>query len=123
MAHGVHLSGLGDVAALDVGDDGHARLTDGLQGVGIGFHAVQTQRLVVRDLDFVAAGDRLGGFDELFVEADDVLALGQGAVHKVRGQITEVGIQADADRAARLNSFVQFVHVRHSWFLRCSLHD
>ena len=65
VAHGVHLSSLGDVAALDVGDDGHACLTDGLQGIGIGFHAVQTQRLVVRDLDFVAAGDRLGGFDEL----------------------------------------------------------
>ena len=121
MTHSVHLGSLGDVAALDVGDDGHARLADSLQGVGVSLQALQTQRLIVSDLDLVAARNGLGGVDELFVEADDVLALGQGAVHKIRRQVAEIGVQTHADRAAGLDCFVQFIHVRHFWFLRCFL--
>ena len=78
VAHSVHLSGLGDVAALDVGDDRHTGLADGLQGVGICLQALEAQSLIVSDLHLVAAGHRLGGVDEL-LEADDVLALGKGS--------------------------------------------
>ena len=121
VAHRVHFSGLGNVAALDISDDGHACLTDGFQGVGVGFQALQTQRLIVCDLHLVAACYRLGGVDELFVEADDVLALGQGAIHKISGQVAEIGIQTHADRAPGLYCLVQLIHVRHNWFLHTLL--
>ena len=117
MAHGVHLSGLGDVAALDVGDDRHTGLADSLQGVGIGLQALEAQRLVVSDLHLVAARDGLGGVDELLVEADDVLALGEGAVHEICGQVAEIGVQTHADRAACFDCFVKLIHVRHLGFL------
>ena len=113
VAHGVHLSGLGDVAALDVGDDRHTGLADSLQGVGIGLQTLEAQRLVVSDLHLVAARDGLGGVDELLVEADDVLALGEGAVHEICGQVAEIGVQTHADRAACFNCFVKLIHVRH----------
>ena len=117
MAHGVHLGGLGNVAALDVGNDRHTGLAHGLQGVGVGLHALQTQRLIVSDLHLVAASHCLGGIDELPVEAHDVLALGEGAVHEICGQVAEIGVQTHTHRAPGLNSFVQFVHVRHSGVL------
>ena len=82
----VHLGGLGNVAALDVGDHRHTSLAHSLQGVGVGLHALKTQRLVVSDLHLVAACHSLGGVNELLVEAHDVLAAGQGAVHKIGGQ-------------------------------------
>ena len=113
VAHGIHLGGLGNVAALDVGNDRHTGLAHGLQGVGVGLHALQTQRLIVSDLHLVAARHGLGGVDELLVEAQDVLAPGQGAVHKIGGQVAEIGVQTHTHRAPGLNSFVQFVHVRH----------
>ena len=85
VTHGVHLGGLGNVAALDVGDHRHTGLTHSLQGVGVGLHALKTQRLVVSDLHLVAACHGLGGVDELPVEAHDVFAAGQGAVHEILG--------------------------------------
>jgi len=113
VAHGIHLGGLGNVAALDVGNDRHTGLAHGLQGVGVGLHALQTQRLIVSDLHLVAARHGLGGVDELLVEAHDVLAPGQGAVHKIGGQVAEIGVQTHTHRAACFHCFVQFVHVRH----------
>ena len=113
VTHGVHLGGLGNVAALDVGDHRHTGLTHSLQGVGVGLHALKAQRLVVSDLHLVAACHGLGGVNELPVEAHDVFAAGQGAVHKIGGQVAEVGVQTHAHRAAGFHSFVQFVHVRH----------
>ena len=113
VTHGVHLGSLGDIAALDVGDDRDASLAHSLQGVGVGLHALHAQRLIISDLYLVAAGHSLGGINELLVEAHDVLALGQGAVHKIGGQVAEIGVQTHTHRAAGLNSFVQFVHVRH----------
>ena len=113
VTHGVHLGGLGDIAALDVRDHRHTGLAHSLQGVGVGLHALHAQRLIISDLHLVAAGHSLGGINELLVEAHDVLALGQGAVHKIGGQIAEIGVQTHAHRAAGFHSFVQFVHVRH----------
>ena len=113
MTHGVHLGGLGNIAALDIRDHRHTGLAHSLQGVGVGLHALQTQRLIISDLYLVAAGHSLGGINELFVEAHDVLALGQGAVHKIGRQVAEIGVQTHAHRAAGFHSFVQFVHVRH----------
>ena len=60
---------------------GDTGLADSGQGLGVGLHALQTQGLVVCDLHLVAACHRLGGINELLVEADDVLPLGQGGVH------------------------------------------
>ena len=117
VAHGVHLSGLGDVAALDVGDDRHTGLADSLQGIGICLQTLEAKRLVVSDLHLVAARDGLGGVDELLVEADDVLALGEGAVHEICGQVAEIGVQTHADRAACFDCFVKLIHVRHLGFL------
>ena len=113
VAHGVHFGGLGDVAALDVGDDRHTGLADSLQGVGICLQALEAQSLIVSDLHLVAAGHRLGGVDELLVEADDVLTLGEGAVHEICGQVAEIGVQTHADRAACFDCFVELIHVRH----------
>ena len=97
----------------DTCDHRHTGLVHSLQGVGVGLHALHAQRLIISDLHLVAACHSLGGINELFVEAHDVLALGQGAVHKIGGQVAEVGVQTHAHRAASFHSFVQFVHVRH----------
>ena len=113
VAHGVHLGGLGDIAALDIGDDRDTSLADSGQGLGVGLHALQTQGLVVCDLHLVAASHSLGGIDELLVEADDVLPLGQGGVHKVSGQVAEIRVQTHTHRAAGCNCFVKLVHVCH----------
>jgi hypothetical protein len=106
-----------DFVTLDVGDDRHTGLPDSLQGVGIGLQTLEAKRLVVSDLHLVAARDGLGGVDELLVEAHDVLALGEGAVHEICGQVAEIGVQTHADRAACFDCFVKLIHVRHLGFL------
>ena len=121
VTHGVHLGGLGNVAALDVGDHRHTGLAHRLQGVGVGLHALKAQRLVVSDLHLVAACHGLGGIDELLVEAHDVLALRQGAVHEILGQVAEIGIQTYAHRAAGFHCFVKLIHVGHCGFLLFAL--
>ena len=110
MGLGIHFGGLGNVAALDVGNDRQAGGAGQLEGLGVGAHAVQAQGLVVGDLHLVAACHSLSGSDQRAVEIQHVLAGGLGGVGG--GQVADLGIQADADRAVGSYALVQFIHVR-----------
>ena len=110
---GVHLGGLGDVAALDVGNHRHAGGLHVVQGLLVGVQAVQTQALVVSNLHLEAACHRLGGVHNGLVEAHDVLTGSELSLGKALRQIGKIGVQSHAHRAAGSNSFVQFVHVGH----------
>ncbi len=109
MGLGIHFGGLGNVAALDVGNDRQAGGAGQLEGLGVGAHAVHAQGLIVGDLHLVAACHALGGVDQRAVEVQHVLAGRLGGVGG--GQVADLGIQADADRAVGSYALVQFVHV------------
>ena len=106
---GVHFGGLGNVAALDVGNDGQAGGAGQLQRFGVGAHAVQAQGLIIGDLHLVAARDALGGVDQRTVERDDILPRCLGGVGG--GQVADLGVQAHADRAVCCDALVELVHV------------
>ena len=106
---GVHFSSLGNVTALDIGNDRQAGGAGHFQRFGVGAHTVQAQGLVVGDLHFVAARHALGGVNQGAVKRDDILPCRPGGVGG--GQVADFGIQPHADRAVRGNALVQFVHV------------
>ena len=117
MRFGVHFGGLCDVAALDVGNDRQAGGAGHAQGFGVGAHSVQAQRLIIGDLHLIAAGGGFGGIDEPAVEGRHIFPGGFCGVHKIGGQIAELGVQAHADRAVGGHAGIQFVHIGHGRFL------
>ncbi len=106
---GVHLGGFGDVPPLDVGNDRQTGGPGHFQGLGVGAHTVHAQGFIVGDLHLVAARHTLGGGDQGAVEFHHVLPRRLGGVGS--GQVADLGVQADADRAVGSYAFVQFVHV------------
>ena len=119
MGLGIHLGRFGNVAALDVRDGHKALPAQVFQRGFIGQHAVQAQRLVIGDLHLEAARHAPRGFDDIPVEAEDVLALGESLVHTLRGDVGKIGVQPHANGAFFGHGLIQTVYLQHNVLLLC----
>ena len=101
MRFGVHLGGLGDVAALDVGDGDGILLAQVGERAGVGAQPRNTVGLVIGDLHLVAGTNVQRAVDECLVKFDEpVFDVGELQGERL-GQVADVGVQTNANVTVR----------------------
>ena len=94
---GVHLGGLGDVAALDVGDDDGLLLAQVGEGAAVGAQAGHAVCFVVGDLHLVAGTHVQCAVNDGLVEGEQSVLNVRELLCELFGQVTDVSVQPNTN--------------------------